>query len=230
MLNSPVILVGWFLVFVFSVTVHEAAHAWVAKRGGDLTAYAGGQVSLNPIPHMRREPFGMLLLPILSLVLVGWPIGYASAPFSVEWAEQYHRRAAIMALAGPVANLVLAIIAMLAMFIGLKSGWLLPGNHAFLHVVTAQQGSMLWGLSTLLSMLLLMNLLLFVLNIIPIPPLDGSAVIPLFLSDSQSKRYRAMIYHPIFGFIGMFVIFAVIKYIYPPVHFLALKLLYSAVG
>jgi Zn-dependent protease len=164
------------------------------------------------------------------LFLVGWPIGYASAPFSLAWAEQFHRRAAIMALAGPLANLVLALIAMLIMFIGLKSGLFSAGNHPFLQVVTAPHGTLLWGLSTLLSMLLLMNLLLFVLNIIPIPPLDGSAVIPLFLSKGQSQRYRAMIYNPIFGFIGMLVIFAVIKYVYPPVHFLALKILYSAVG
>jgi len=50
----------WYLLFVISVTIHEAAHAWAAKRGGDLTAYEGGQVSLNPIPHMKRAPWGMV--------------------------------------------------------------------------------------------------------------------------------------------------------------------------
>ena len=55
--------IGWVIVFILSATFHEAAHAWAAKRGGDLTAYHGGQVSLDPIPHMRREPFGMVVLP-----------------------------------------------------------------------------------------------------------------------------------------------------------------------
>lgn len=227
-MNNPAILLGWFTVFVFSVTAHEAAHAWMAKRGGDLTAYSGGQVSLNPLPHMRREPFGMVMLPILSLFLMGWPIGYASAPFDPSWAERHHRRAAFMALAGPLSNLLLAMICMLIMFVGLKSGMFSAGNHAYLQVVSAPQESLLWGLATLLSMLLLMNLLLFVLNIIPIPPLDGSAVIPLFLSETQTQRYRAFIYNPAFGLIGMIVIFLLIKYIYPPVHFLALKIIYSA--
>lgn len=228
-MNNPEILLGWFTVFVFSVTVHEAAHAWMAKRGGDLTAYSGGQVSLNPLPHMRREPFGMLILPIISLFLVGWPIGYASAPFDPAWAERHHRRAAIMALAGPMSNLLLAIVCMLVMFFGLKSGMFSAGNHAYLQVVTAEEGSLLWGMSTLLSMLLLMNLLLFVLNIIPIPPLDGSAVIPLFLSETQTQRYRSFIYNPAFAIIGMIIIFLLIKYIYPPLHFLALKIIYSGV-
>ena len=70
----------FYVVFLFSTTLHEAAHAWVAKLGGDLTAYHGGQVSLDPMPHIRREPFGMVILPLLSAVTTGWPFGFASAP------------------------------------------------------------------------------------------------------------------------------------------------------
>ena len=220
-------LLGWFAVFVFSVTLHEAAHAWVAARGGDLTAYSAGQVSLNPVPHMRREPFGMLLLPIISLVSIGWPIGYASAPFDPVWAERHNKRAAIMALAGPMSNLLLAVFALLVMYFGLINGMFSTGDHAYIQVVTAEDGSMLRGLSTLLSMLLFMNLLLFVLNIMPIPPLDGSAVIPLFLNARQAQRYRTFIYRPILSLVGMIMIFMLIRYIYPPVHFLALEILYS---
>jgi len=225
-LSNSALLLGWFAVFIFSVTFHEAAHAWVAKRGGDLTAYSAGQVSLNPIPHMQREPFGMLLLPVISLFAIGWPIGYASAPFDPAWAERHHKRAAIMALAGPVSNLLVALCCLLIMYIGLSSEIFYPGPHDYVQLVTAEKGSMLVGLSTLLSMLLFMNLLLFVLNIMPIPPLDGSAVIPLFLSARQTQRYQNIIHQPAVSMIGMISIFMLIKYIFPPVHALAVHVLY----
>src|SRR3954470_3695906 len=101
----------YFIVFLFSTTLHEAAHAWAALRGGDPTAYRGGQVSLDPIPHIRREPFGMLVLPLLTAVATGWPFGYASAPYDPRWAQRHPRRAALMALAGPAANLSLVLAA-----------------------------------------------------------------------------------------------------------------------
>ena len=227
-MSNAGILFGWFIVFIFSATIHEAAHAWMAKRGGDLTAYSGGQVSLNPLPHMRREPFGMVILPLISLFIIGWPIGYATAPFDPVWAERHHKRAAVMSLAGPVSNLVLALICIVVMFIGLKTGIFSPGKHMYFQVVTAEQGSLIWGITTLLSMLLLMNLLMFVLNIMPIPPLDGSTVIPLFLNAQQTRRYQAFIAKPVFSLVGMFFIFFLIKYIYPPVHMLAVRLVNSA--
>src|SRR5215468_6229382 len=71
----------WYVVFLFSTTCHEAAHALAAKLGGDLTAFHGGQVSLDPIPHVRRELFGMVVFPILSYVTGGWMMGWASAPY-----------------------------------------------------------------------------------------------------------------------------------------------------
>ena len=104
----------WYIVFLFSLTCHEAAHALVAKWGGDPTAFRGGQVTLNPIPHMRREIFGTVIMPILSYVLGGWMIGWASAPYDPAWRDRHPLRAAWMALAGPVANLTLVLIAALA--------------------------------------------------------------------------------------------------------------------
>src|ERR1700751_2150411 len=91
----------WLVVFLLSMSAHEASHAYIAKVLGDPTAYLGGQVTLDPIPHIRREPFGMLLLPIISYLASGWMIGWASAPYNAAWAAQYPRRAAVMALAGP---------------------------------------------------------------------------------------------------------------------------------
>ena len=69
----------WFVVFLFSTTCHEGAHALVAKLGGDPTA--SGQVTLNPIPHIQREKFGMVVMPILSYLLGGYMMGWASAPY-----------------------------------------------------------------------------------------------------------------------------------------------------
>ena len=70
----------WYVVFLFSTTCHEGAHALVAKLGGDPTAFYGGQVTLNPLPHIRREPLGTVVVPILSYLFSEWMIGWASAP------------------------------------------------------------------------------------------------------------------------------------------------------
>src|SRR5215470_15270748 len=96
-----------FVAFLFSTTCHEASHALVAKLGGDETAAQGGQVTLNPVPHIRREPWGMVVFPILSFLFTQSMIGWASAPFDPEWERRYPRRAAWMALAGPAANFTL---------------------------------------------------------------------------------------------------------------------------
>ena len=112
----------YYVVFLLSTTLHEAGHAWAAKQGGDLTAYHGGQVSLSPVPHIRREPFGMVILPLLSVAISGWPFGFASAPYDPQWARRYPNRAALMALAGPAANLILVVVAALLIRLGLSTG------------------------------------------------------------------------------------------------------------
>ena len=100
----------WFVVFLFSTTLHEAGHAFAAWQLGDPTAYEGGQVSLNPLPHIQREPFGMVLVPLITFALNGWMMGWASAPYDPAWAHHYPKRAGVMALAGPAANLILVLI------------------------------------------------------------------------------------------------------------------------
>ncbi len=86
----------WYVVFLLSLTCHEAAHALAAKIGGDLTAFHAGQVTLDPTPHIRREPFGTILFPLLSFLLSsgGWMIGWGSAPYDPTWQQRYPRRAA----------------------------------------------------------------------------------------------------------------------------------------
>jgi hypothetical protein len=123
-MDTDAVLLGitWYVVFLLSTTCHEAAHALAAKLGGDLTAFHGGQVTLDPIPHIRREPFGMVVFPILSYFLGGWMMGWASAPYDPFWAQRHPHRAAWMSLAGPGANFTLTILAALSIHAGLWMG------------------------------------------------------------------------------------------------------------
>ncbi|MFQ5415609.1 MAG: hypothetical protein ACE5FL_01045, partial [Myxococcota bacterium] len=99
-MDDPVAALVWYVAFLLSTTLHEASHALAAMLGGDPTAYEGGQVSIDPLPHIRREPVGMVLLPAISLLMIGWPFGFASAPYNPGWAEGHARRAAWMGGAG----------------------------------------------------------------------------------------------------------------------------------
>src|SRR5688572_30618449 len=112
----------WYLVFLFSTTCHEASHALVAKLGGDPTAFHGGQVTLNPAPHIQREPFGMVLAPIVSYLRGGAMIGWASAPYDPFWQHRHPRRAALMSLAGPAANYALMIVGAIGIRTGIIAG------------------------------------------------------------------------------------------------------------
>ena len=92
----------WFPAFLLSITFHEAAHATTSRFLGDRTAEK--QATLNPIPHIREQPIGTLVWPIVSFLFMGWCIGYAQAPYDPWWADRHPRRAALMSLAGPVSK------------------------------------------------------------------------------------------------------------------------------
>ena len=83
---------GWYAVFLIAITCHEAAHAWAAKLLGDPTAYYAGQVTLNPGPHIAREPIGTIAMPLISYLWSGFMLGWASAPYDPYWGTQYPRR------------------------------------------------------------------------------------------------------------------------------------------
>ncbi len=214
----------WFVVFLFSTTLHEAAHALVALRLGDKTAYLGGQVTLNPLPHVQREPVGTIVVPILSYLFAGWMMGWASVPYDPRWAERYPRRAAWMALAGPVSNLLLVILAGLSIRIGMALGYLAaPETVSFTQLVAAAQPG-LESLATLLSILFSLNLLLFAFNLLPLPPLDGAGVLPLVISERLAQRYQEFMRQ--WSLLGLVVAWNVFHQIFGPVFNLALKLLY----
>jgi Zn-dependent protease len=166
-----------YIVFLSSTSWHEAAHAWAAYKLGDDTAYRGGQVSLDPTPHIRREPVGMVAVPILSYVFGGGMIGWASAPYERSWAIRFPRRAALMALAGPSANFLILLCAVILMRIGLEwNVFRIAAAPSFMDVVvpTGAAGGIWSFCAKILSICFSLNLLLGTFNLLPFPPLDGS--------------------------------------------------------
>ncbi len=222
---------AFYLVFLFSVVLHEAAHAWAAKRGGDLTAYRGGQVTLDPLPHIRREPFGMVVLPLLSVLLIGWPFGFASAPYDRHWAVRHPRRAAWMALAGPAANLALVVVAGLLVVIGARLAvFATPDAIGFSRITAAGPAGAEWAVF-FVSAFFSLNLLLAVLNLIPVPPLDGSSALPLLMPKGWIARYQEFVWsQPMLGWIGILVAWRLLDRLFHPVWLQAVDLLYPAVG
>ncbi len=218
----------YYVVFLFSTTLHEAAHAWAAMRGGDPTAYHGGQVSLDPRAHIRREPFGMVVLPLISVVLSGWPFGFASAPYDPRWAMRYPKRAAWMALAGPAGNLALVVGAVLAIRVGSAAGvFMAPPAVGFDQVVTTQAGGVWPAVAFLLSVLFSLNLLLAAFNLIPVPPLDGSGAVPLVLSDEATARYQQFVWgNPGFAWIGILIAWQVFDVVFQPLWLFAVNLVH----
>ena len=233
-LGSPerfLLLPLWYLVFLLSVTCHEAAHAFAAYRGGDPTAYLGGQVSLNPLPHIRREPFGTVLVPMLSYLFMHghWMIGWASAPYDPFWEDRHPRRAALMAAAGPLANLLLAVLAFGALKAGMAAGVWLPGQPWPMdQIVTAAEGAAaLEGLGRMLSVMMALNLVLFLFNLIPLPPMDGASVVGGLLPSARRLLHQLRSI-PLGALAGLVVAWRLLPYLLYPLYGLMLRWLWGA--
>lgn len=224
-INFPDMLT-WYVAFLFSFTAHEAAHAYAAMKGGDLTAYLGGQVTLNPLPHIQRSPFGTVVAPLLSFVLMGWMIGWATAPYDLNWATRYPRRAAWMAAAGPAANLAIFAVAFVLLKIGLANElFLMPEQIELTKIVIASNTGYI-GAAKLLSVLFALNLILLIFNLFPFPPLDGSSIITLFMSEKIAYRFTRFINQPMYSFLGIVIAWRVFGFIFRDVFFVFFKMLH----
>jgi len=209
-MNGIPLYIAMYLVFVFSTTCHEASHAFVAKKGGDDTAYALGHVTLDPIPHIVRSPWGMVIAPLLSLYYMGYPLGWASVPYNPHWGQRHPKRRALMSLAGPLANFVLAAICLIGLRLLVQAGiFHLSGVGVRAGVVYLSEGvarnSPLAALAFILWRSFELNLLLGVFNLVPLPPLDGSSVaeglLPRFVG-SFYDRLREIPGHEFLGWIA----------------------------
>ena len=233
-MSEDVLLLGfvWYVVFLLSTTCHEAAHALAAKLGGDLTAFHGGQVSLDPVPHIRREPIGMVVFPILTYIMGGWMMGWASAPYDPYWAERHPRRAAWMSLAGPGSNFALVILAAILIRAGIWTGvFEAPPSAKFAHIVAAATPGVASGAATFLSVTFSLNLLLAAFNLLPIPPLDGFGAMGVLVSEESALKLQALERQVgQMRMIGLLVAWQIFGPVFRPVFHAALRVLYPGSG
>jgi Zn-dependent protease len=166
-----------FIVLLFSLTVHEMAHAWTADRLGDPTARLLGRVSLNPLVH--ADPIGTVLFPLIAMVSGAPLIGWAKpVPVSTRYLRDPRRDYVLIAAAGPASNLALAVLASIVLA-------LVPVSPQHVGEVTFTV-----PLAHTLSELMQLNVLLAVFNMVPIPPLDGGNVLAGLLPRSAASVFN----------------------------------------
>jgi Zn-dependent protease len=170
-------VIAWSIPILFGITVHEVAHGWVANSLGDSTARLQGRLTLNPIRHI--DPVGTILVPALMVILTGFIFGWAK-PVPVNWQRLGHPRRdmALVAAAGPLANLVMmliwAIIAKLVFVAGIDASLVAP------------------FILTMVKVGIIINIILMVLNLLPLLPLDGGRVMTSLLPPDLAEKYARL--------------------------------------
>jgi Zn-dependent protease len=193
------------IAFLFAISIHESAHAWMANRCGDPTARMLGRISLNPIRHI--DPVGTVLLPLVAafahIPVLGWakPTPVDPRNFKNPVADDI-----LTSVAGPISNFIVATGALLTLFLVAKTSVLghglvqtMPFNYS-VGIVGMGSSSVLVPITLFLYELMLINIVLAVFNLIPVPPLDGSHVLRHFLSDSVRRAYDTI---GIFGLLAL---------------------------
>jgi Zn-dependent protease len=197
---------------LFAITMHEAAHGYVARHFGDMTAYQAGRISLNPLHHI--DPFGTILLPLLTFAMGGILFGWAK-PVPVNFAALRHPKQDMLwvAVAGPASNLAMA----LGWAFLYKIGLMFPENYFSDPLL----GMSMIGIN--------INVVLMVLNLLPLPPLDGGRVAVSLLPRRQAFQLAKI--EPYGMFILIFLaVTPVLRFILIPPIELMLKFLSSLFG
>lgn len=173
------------LPVIFAITVHEAAHGYVAKYFGDMTAFNAGRITLNPLKHI--DPFGTVLLPALTIMLGGILFGWAK-PVPVDFGRLRNPKKDMLwvAAAGPASNFVMAVFWVLA----LKYAAFAPDTVAYPLSLMAEAG-------------IKINLVLMVLNLLPLPPLDGGRIAVSLLPYNLARSFARI--EP-YGFVILIVL------------------------
>lgn len=195
------------IVFLFAISVHESAHAWMANRCGDPTARLLGRITLNPVKHI--DPFGTILLPLIAL-FTGIPVlGWAKpTPVDPRNFQKPVRDDILTSVVGPISNFIVVCAAVCGLAaiaftsqLGRAIVHLIPLVYpSRLEALASQTNSVLMPLSLFVYDLMVINIVLGVFNLIPVPPLDGSHVLRHFLPDSVRRAYDLM------GWIGLVIL------------------------
>lgn len=191
---NPGLIAIQFAVFLFSLSVHEAAHALAANWSGDPTGRYQGRITLNPMAHI--DPIGTVILPLSMMIFGGgFMFGWAKpVPFNPLNLRNRKLGEIIIAVAGPASNLLLVIICAVLVKV------LFPDNV----VSSSFFGDYAGGVASILEAAIYLNIILAVFNMIPIPPLDGSHVLRNILPDSLADAYSQL--SPMAGFIILIVL------------------------
>ena len=198
-------------VLLFAVIVHEVAHGYVAFRLGDPTAKNSGRLTLNPLPHI--DPFMSVLLPAF-LIFSGAPCiigGAKPVPVNPSYFNDHKRDVMLVSFAGPASNILLAVLSILIYAIAVR-----------VPVIMKFGGS---GLFLLLQYSILINVVLAVFNLIPIPPLDGSKILMGLMPDEIAYKYASIGPYGIFIIIILLML-GVLQMILMPVFIILQKLIH----
>jgi Zn-dependent protease len=179
------------IAFLFAISIHESAHAWMASRCGDPTARMLGRITLNPLRHI--DPVGTILLPAMALLMHFPVFGWAKpTPVDPRNFKNPVRDDILTSVAGPASNFLVVIVAVVLLgMLALTS----PSAHYVVQALAMSSGSIaldvgwITPLALMLYQLMYINILLGIFNLIPIPPLDGSHVLRHFLSGGVLNLY-----------------------------------------
>jgi len=172
-------------VVLFAITVHEASHGWAALKMGDPTAFHMGRITLNPIHHI--DPLGTILLPLILIIMGAPPFGWAKpVPVNPLNLRNPRRDNLLISAAGPLSNFIVAFIA----FLIIKIFMTLDPNLLYGRI--GGFNSLLSPIITILYYTVLINVILAIFNLIPIPPLDGSGVLMGLISEEAAEKYEQL--------------------------------------